>query len=107
MKATEGAMTTLAIDGVRWVNDRVTNVRWGSFDSGTNTWAVPTTIVDVQQVVDAIRSGKEVRTLFRLGGRPFLGPKVMALPYEGGHVGIEARVQEGQIEKSLEDLPPV
>jgi hypothetical protein len=48
-----------------------------------------------------------VRTLFKLGGRTFLGPKVTALPYTGGHVGIEARVQDGQLEKSLEDLPPV
>jgi hypothetical protein len=100
-------MATLAIDGVRWVNDRVTNVRWGSFDQTTNDWAEPTTIVDVHQVVDAIKSGKEVRTLFTLGGRPFLGPKVSALPYTNGHVGIEARVQDGQIEKSLEDLPGV
>ncbi|GAB5099880.1 hypothetical protein P9250_25875 [Caballeronia sp. LP006] len=100
-------MTTLAIDGVRWVNDRVTNVRWGSFDSATNDWAAPTTIVEVQEVVDAIKSGKEVRTLFTLGGRTFLGPKVSSLPYANGHIGIEARVQDGQIEKSLEDLPPV
>ncbi|SAK63410.1 hypothetical protein AWB75_02823 [Caballeronia catudaia] len=100
-------MATLAIDGVRWTNDRVTSVRWGSFDPGTNAWAAPTTIVDVQQVVDAIKSGKEVRTLFTLGGRAFLGPKVAALPYANGHIGIEARVQDGQIEKSLEDLPAV
>jgi hypothetical protein len=100
-------MAILAIDGVRWTNDRVTNVRWGSFDASTNSWTTPTTIVDVAQVVDAIRSGKEVRTLFKLGGRTFLGPKVTALPYTGGHVGIEARVQDGQLEKSLEDLPPV
>ncbi|MDR5756902.1 hypothetical protein [Caballeronia sp. LZ035] len=100
-------MATLAIDGVRWVNDRVTSVRWGSFDPSTNDWTAPTTIVDVQQVVDAIHSGKEVRTLFTLGGRTFLGPKVGALPYTNGHVGIEARVQDGQIEKSLEDLPAV
>ncbi|WP_277187625.1 hypothetical protein [Caballeronia sp. BR00000012568055] len=100
-------MATLAIDGVRWVNDRVTNVRWGNFDQSTNDWAAPTTIVDVHQVVDAIKSGKEVRTLFTLGGRTFLGPKVSALPYTNGHVGIEARVQDGQIEKSLEDLPGV
>ncbi|SAK71323.1 hypothetical protein AWB80_03804 [Caballeronia pedi] len=100
-------MATLAIDGVRWVNDRVTSVRWGSFDPATNDWAAPTTIVDVQQVVDAIKSGKEVRTLFTLGGRAFLGPKVIAMPYANGHIGIEARVQDGQIEKSLEDLPPV
>jgi hypothetical protein len=97
----------LAIDGVRWVNDRVTSVRWGSFDPATNDWAAPTTIVDVQQVVDAIKSGKEVRTLFILGGRAFLGPKVIAMPFANGHIGIEARVQDGQIEKSLEDLPPV
>ncbi|AET88974.1 MULTISPECIES: hypothetical protein [Caballeronia] len=100
-------MATLAIDGVRWTNDRVTSVRWGSFDPGTNAWTTPTTIVDVQQVVDAIKSGKEVRTLFILGGRSFLGPKVAALPYANGHIGIEARVQDGQIEKSLEDLPAV
>jgi len=100
-------MSTLAIDGVRWTNDRVSNVRWGSFDAGINDWTTPTTIVDVAQVVEAIKSGKEVRTLFTLGGRTFLGPKVSALPYANGHVGIEARVQDGQIEKSLEDLPPV
>jgi hypothetical protein len=103
----EVAMSTLAIDGVRWANDRVTNVRWGSFDALSNSWTSPTTIVEVAQVVDAIKSGKEVRTLFTLGGRTFLGPKVTALPYTAGHIGIEARVQEGQIEKSLEDLPPV
>ncbi|KND61887.1 hypothetical protein BVER_05952c [Candidatus Burkholderia verschuerenii] len=100
-------MATLAIDGVRWVNDRVTSVRWGSFDQSTNDWTAPTTIVDVHQVVDVIKRGEEVRTLFTLGGRTFLGPKVTALPYANGHVGIEARVQDGQIEKSLEDLPPV
>ncbi|CCD41463.1 conserved hypothetical protein [Candidatus Paraburkholderia kirkii UZHbot1] len=97
----------MTIDGVRWVNDRVTDVRWGSFDPATNDWAAPTMIVQVQQVVDALKSGKEVRTLFKLGGRPFLGPEVSALPYANGHVGIEARVQDGQIEKSLEDLPSV
>jgi len=100
-------MGTLAIDGVRWVNDRVTSVRWGSFDTATNDWSAPTTIVDVQQVVDALKNGREVRTLFKLGGRPFLGPRVSALPYTNGHIGIEARVQDGQIEKSLEDLPSV
>jgi hypothetical protein len=103
----EVAMSTLAIDGVRWANDRVTDVRWGSFDALSNAWMSPTTIVEVAQVVDAIKSGKEVRTLFTLGGRTFLGPKVTALPYTAGHIGIEARVQEGQIEKSLEDLPSV
>jgi hypothetical protein len=100
-------MATLTIDGVRWVNDRVTSVRWGSFDPSINDWTTPTTIVDVQQVVEAIKKGEEVRTLFKLGGRTFLGPKVTALPYTNGHVGIEARVQDGQIEKSLEDLPAV
>ncbi len=29
-------MATLAIDGVRWVNEHVTSVRWGSFDQSTN-----------------------------------------------------------------------
>ncbi|CAH2810525.1 MAG: hypothetical protein CBHOC_5098 [uncultured Caballeronia sp.] len=95
----------MAIDGVRWVNDRVTDVRWGSFDPATNDWAAPTTIVQVQQVVDALKSGKEVRTLFKLGGRPFLGPKVSALPYANGHVGIEARVQDGQPDREIARRP--
>jgi hypothetical protein len=103
----EAAMTTWAIDGVRWINDRVTHVRWGRVDATTNSWTSPPTIVDVSHVVDAIKKKKEVRTLFILGGRAYLGPKVVAIPYATGHVGIEAHIEDGQIEKTLEDLPVV
>ena len=100
-------MASLAIDGVRWGDDRVTHVRWGSIDAATRTWTSSPTIVELGQVVNAIMLGTEVRTVFTLGGRTFLGPKVTTIRYAGGHVGIQTMVEDGRIEKSLEDLPPV
>ncbi len=100
-------MSIFAVDGVRWTNDRVSHVRWGSIDELTASWTSVPTVVDVGRVVKALEKGEQVRTFFKLGGHSYLGPKVSAIPYANGHVGIELNLEEGRIEKSLEDLPSV
>ncbi len=100
-------MSILAVDGVRWSNDRVTHVRWGKIDELTVNWASVPKVENVDRVVDALEKGEQVRTVFRLGGRSYLGPQVTAIPYVNGHIGIEASLEDGRIEKSLEDLPNV
>ncbi len=100
-------MSIFAIDGVRWNNDRVTHVRWGEIDDLTTDWASVPKVVGVDHVVDALGKGERVRTLFKLGGRIYLGPRVAAIPYANGHTGIEAVLEEDRVEKSLEDLPNI
>jgi hypothetical protein len=100
-------MSVFAIDGVRWTNDRVTHVRWGDIDELTADWRSAPKVVGVDRVVEALEKGEHVRTVFKLGGRSYLGPQVTAIPYANGHIGIETSFEEGRIEKTLEDLPSV
>jgi hypothetical protein len=100
-------MSIVAIDGVRWTNDRVTHVRWGNIDELTANWTTVPKVVDVDRVVKVLEKGELVRTVFKLGGRSYLGPQVSSIPYANGHIGIETSFEEGRIEKTLEDLPSV
>jgi hypothetical protein len=76
-------------------------------DEATAHWTSVTTVVEAGRVVKALEKGDQVRTFFTLGGHHYLGPRVSAIPYANGHVGIEVNLEEGRIEKSLEDLPSV
>ena len=102
-------MATFAIDGIRInrANDRLTHVRWALVNPKTSEWLSPLAIVEVADVVKAIHGANAVWSLFTLGGRRFLGPKIRAVAHTGGHDGIDTEIPDGHIEKSIDDLPRV
>ena len=102
-------MATYAIDGVRInpASDRVTHVRWALIDPKTNDWLSLAAVVEVAEAVNAIRAGDVVWSLFTLGGRRFLGPKIKAVAHTNGADGIDTDVPDGHVEKCIDDLPPV
>jgi hypothetical protein len=104
-----GEMATYAIDGVRInpASDRITHVRWGLIDPKTHDWSSPPEIVEVAEVVNAIHRGDVVWSLFTLGGRRFLGPKIKTVVHTSGHDGIDTDVPGGHVEKCIDDLPAV
>jgi hypothetical protein len=105
----EVEMTTFAIDGVRInpATDRVTHVRWAPVDLRTHDWLSPTAIVEVAEVVKAIRAGDAGWSLFTLGGVRFLGPKIKIVAHTNGPDGIDTEEPDGSVEKSIDDLPQV
>jgi len=102
-------MATYAVDGVRISasTDRVTHVRWAPIDPHTHDWLSPPKISEVADVAHDIRSGAVVYSVFTLGGRKFLGPKIKAVPHPNGADGIDMEVPDGSVEKSMDDLPRV
>jgi hypothetical protein len=102
-------MATFGIDAVRIdpSNDRITHVRWAAVDPATREWSSPTSIADVDEVVNAIHRGDAVWSLFTLGGTRFLGPKIIAVSHVNGHDGIDTDVPDGHIEKCIDDLPHI
>jgi hypothetical protein len=83
-------MAVYAIDGVRInpASGRVTHVRWALVDPKTNEWLSPPQIVEVAEAVNAIHAGDVVWSLFTLGGRRYLGPKMKAVAHTNGDDGI-------------------
>lgn len=102
-------MATFAIDGVRIdpVTDRVTHVRWALVNPKTNEWLSPPRGVEVAQGVTAIHAGDGVWSLFTLGGRRFLGPKIKVVAHTGSRDGIDTGVPDGHVEKCIDGLPRV
>ena len=102
-------MATYAIDGVRInpASDRVTHVRWALIDPKTHESVSPPQIVEVAEAVNAIHAGDVVWSLFTLGGRRFLGPKIKAVAHTNGDDGIDTDVPDGHVEKCIDDLPAV
>ena len=102
-------MATYAIDGVRInpVTGRITHVRWALVNPKTNEWLSQHDIVEVAEVVRAIRAGNLVWSLFTLGGMNFLGPKIKTVAHMDGNDGIDTDIPDGHIEKSIDDLPQV
>jgi hypothetical protein len=102
-------MATYAIDGVRInpASDRVTHVRWALIDPKTNEWLSPPATVEVAEAVNAIHAGDVVWSIFTLGGRRFLGPKIRAVAHINGEDGIDTDVPDGHVEKCIDDLPAV
>jgi hypothetical protein len=102
-------VTTLAIDAVRInpANDRITHVRWAPVDPSTRDWLSPTSIVEVDEVVAAIRRGDAVWSLFTLGGTRYLGPKIVTVAHIDGHDGINTDVPGDHVEKCIDDLPRI
>jgi hypothetical protein len=102
-------MAAFAIDGVRInpATDRVTHVRWSLIDQRTHDRLSPTSIVEVAEVVKAIRAGDVGWSLFTLGGVRFLGPKIKIVPHTNGPGGIDTEEPDGSVEKSIDDLPHV
>jgi hypothetical protein len=102
-----GNMATFAIDAVRIDPHRgkISHVRLGPVDPVTRAWQSQTSVVDVEHVVDIIRRGDDVWSLFTLGGTRFLGPKIRSVPHTDGHDGIDTDVPDGHIEKCIDDLP--
>lgn len=101
-------MATFGIDGIRIdPAGRITHVRWAPIDPKTHDWLSPTKIVEVGEVVKAIRAGEVCRSLFTLGGNRFLGPNIRVVAHINSPDGIDMDVPDGSIEKSMDDLPPV
>ncbi|MGF6478805.1 hypothetical protein QFZ91_000966 [Paraburkholderia sp. JPY419] len=100
-------VTTFAIDAVRInpANDRFTHVRWAPVDPSTREWLSPPAIVEVVEVVAAIRRGDVVWSLFTLGGTRYLGPKIVSVSHTDGPAGIDTDVPGDHVEKCIDDLP--
>ena len=100
-------MATFAIDAVR-INaqdGKISHARLGPVDPTTRTWQSPPTVMKVAEVIDIIRRGDDVWSLFTLGGTRFLGPKIRPVPHTDGRDGIDTDVPDGHIEKCIDDLP--
>jgi hypothetical protein len=101
-------MSTFGIDGIRIdFAGHITHVRWAPIDPKTREWLSPTKIVEVGELVKAIQAGEVCWSLFTLGGKRFLGPKIRVVAHTNGPDGIDTDVPDGSIEKSMDDLPPV
>ena len=102
-------MATYGVDGVRISSstDRVTHVRWAQIDPQTHDWLSTPTISEVAAVTSDIRSGAVVYSVFTLGGMRFLGPKIKPVPHPNGIDGIDMEVPDGNVEKSIDDLPRI
>ncbi|CAG9259658.1 hypothetical protein [Paraburkholderia unamae] len=102
-------MATYGIDGVRISasTDRVTHVRWAAIDPQTHDWLSQPKISEIAAVTQDIRSGAVVYSVFTLGGRRYLGPKIKPVPHPNGIDGIDMEVPDGSVEKSMDDLPRV
>ncbi|MFM0500561.1 hypothetical protein [Paraburkholderia caffeinilytica] len=102
-------MATFAIDAIRInpTNDRLTHVRWAPVDPATRDWLSAPSIVEVAEVVAAIRRGDVVWSLFTLGGTRFLGPKIVSVSHADGRDGIDTDVPGEHVEKCIDDLPRV
>jgi hypothetical protein len=100
-------MATFAIDAVRIDprDGKISQVRLGTVDPATRAWQSPATIVEVGEVIDIMRRGDDVWSLFTLGGTRFLGPKIRPVPHTDGRDGIDTDVPDGHIEKCIDDLP--
>lgn len=100
-------MATFAIDAVRIdsKDGKISHVRLGPVDPVTRAWQSQTAVVDVAHVVEIIRRGDDVWSLFTLGGTRFLGPKIRPVPHTDGRDGIDTDVPDGHIEKCIDDLP--
>ena len=102
-------MATFAIDAVRIgpLDGKISHARIGSVDPVTRAWQSPIRIVEVAEVVDIIRRGDDVWSLFTLGGTRFLGAKIRPVPHTDGRDGIDTDVPDGHIEKCIDDLPRI
>jgi|ERR1700761_6190544 hypothetical protein len=102
-------MAAFAIDGARInpATDRITHVRWALIDPKTHDWLSSPAVVEVGEVVRAIRAGDVCWSLFTLGGVRFLGPKLKIVAHTNGPDGIDTEPPGASIEKSMDDLPPV
>ena len=102
-------MATYGINGVRISpsTDRVTHVRWAPIDPQTHNWLSEPAVVDVAAVTTDIASGTVVYSVFTLGGMRFLGPKIKPVPHPNGVDGIDLEVPDGNVEKSIDDLPRI
>lgn len=101
-------MTTFGIDGIRIDSaGRITHVRWAPIDPKTLDWVYPARIVEVGDVVEAIRAGDVCWSLFMLGGKRLLGPRLRIVAHLNGPDGIDTDVPGDGIEKSIDDLPQV
>lgn len=102
-------MATFAVDGVRInpATDRVTHVRWGPIDDTSHDWVSAPRIDDVGAVVQALHAGELVWSVYTLGGRRYLGPKIKTVVHAAGRDGIDTDVPDGHVEKCIDDLPRV
>jgi hypothetical protein len=104
----ESEMTTFGIDGIRIDSGgHTTHVCWAPIDLKTLDCLSPTRIVEVGDVVKAIRAGEVCWSIFTLSGKRFLGPKIRVVAHTNSPDGIETDVPDGSIEKSMDDLPPI
>ena len=93
-------MSTFGIDGIRIdFAGHITHVRWAPIDPKTREWLSPTKIVEVGELVKAIQAGEVCWSLFTLGGKRFLGPKIRVVAHMNGPDGIDTDVPDGSIEK--------
>lgn len=102
-------MTLFVIDAVQFNagNERVEKVRWGKIRGGevsSPVWVTAPSVTEVAAVVDAIKGGDEVMTLFATASGAVVGPKVHVVTYDDRSQGIEADKND-IAERSLRDLP--
>lgn len=102
-------MALFVIEAVRFnaERDRVEKVRWGKVRGGevsSPVWADEPATADAPAVIDALRAGDEVLTVFTTDGGKVFGPKVYVVSYDDGSEGIEMDHSEIPA-RTLSDLP--
>lgn len=85
-------------------NGRVIQAKMGAVIVRNKEWMSAPEVVDVIAVVNAIRAGDDVFTIFRIGGHPVPGPKLKVITYPEGVEGVVIDGPETP-NMTLQDLP--
>ncbi|TCK44026.1 hypothetical protein B0G84_2374 [Paraburkholderia sp. BL8N3] len=97
------AITAVQLDAG---SQRVTHVLWGQVSVSGEQFEVSPHVAPVIEVVDALRRGDTVVTIFPVDGQRVAGPEVRSVESEDGQIGIEA-VPDPNPGRTLADLPRV
>ena len=94
------------VNGVRFSEDdsRLTHVRWGIVDTDRNEWISGPAEAEVIDVVDALMSGNEVRTIYTVQGRTVPGPRLRTVGDSEEAEAIETHPGPND-HRTLRDLP--
>jgi hypothetical protein len=95
------AVTEVKMDAA---SGRVVQVKMGPVLVKNNEWMTAPKAVDVIHVVNAIRTGDDVFTIFQFGGSPVPGPKLKVTVYPDGAQGV---MIDGPVvaNMTLQDMP--
>jgi len=95
------AVTEVRLDASR---QRVIKAKMGPVIKKGNEWMAAPKLVNVSEVVNAIKSGDDVFTIFTVGGNLVPGPRLSVMTYPEGGEGIYIDGPETPL-MTLRDLP--